>query len=113
MAAAAPRFLAHCFKMTLPVSLSMSSGRARIFIFFFARPSLALSPPLWCGSAVFSLPPPGFLSLSLSSRSRELPRHRFPGAAGVGDGSERGRRAEGRKGRKEEGREGEQIVCQT
>lgn len=57
MAAAALRFLAHCFEMTLPVSLSRSAGRGRIFIFSFLLP---LSRSL-CSAAALS-----FLSHLLS-----------------------------------------------
>lgn len=56
MAAAALRFLAHCFKMTLPVSLSTSAARGRISIFSL---TVAARSPL-------ALPPPGFLSIPLS-----------------------------------------------
>lgn len=85
MTAAALRFLAHCFEIILPVSLSTSAGRRRrIFIFslpcsfslFVAVRKLclfSLSSPL---SARLSFHMP--LSLFLSSKSRELPRHRFP-----------------------------------
>lgn len=41
MAAVSLRFLAHCFKMTLPVSLSLSAERARIFIISIPAPSLS------------------------------------------------------------------------
>lgn len=93
MAEAALRFLAHCLEMTLPVSLSTSASRGRIFIFSFSCSFL------WCHSAVVSLLPqphslPGFLSPSLCSQRREPPRHCFPRAAGVGDGTE----GRGRKG---------------
>lgn len=109
MAAADLRFLAHCFEMTLPVSLSTRAGRGRIFIFLLSC-SFSLSQSQLC---LFSLTSPSLsarlsfhasFSLALWSRSRELPRHRFPGAAGVGDGREGEGRKGGREGRRREGR---------
>lgn len=70
MAAAALRFLAHCFKMTLPVSLSTSAGREREDLYLFFSPSSFSLPshPLRF-SAVWRLrlfpPSPGFLCARL------------------------------------------------
>lgn len=114
MAAAALRFLAHCFEMTLPVSLSTRAGRGRIFIFFFSSSLLLLSLSVVRQLTSPSLPARlsfhASFSLSLRSRSRELPRHCLPGAARVGDGRKGGGRKEVGKERR---REGEQIVCQA
>lgn len=113
MVAAALRFLAHCFKMTLPVSLSTSAGRERerergslsfllSFLFFSPPPSPFLS----------SVAAPSFPSLSgLSLRlSPPLPSSFPPCVLGAGSshvtatlellgwgmGEKGGRRREGR-----------------
>lgn len=87
-------------KMTLPVSLSTSAGRrGRIFIsfLFFPAPSLcsAMARPffflLFSGSIRLSFR----AAFSPSSRSAELPRHRFPGLLEWGMGE----REEGRQGK--------------
>lgn len=57
MAALARRFLAHCAEMNLPLSLSTSAGRGRIFISFLSRSSTL--------GAVRQHPPPPPASLEL------------------------------------------------
>lgn len=89
MAAAARCFLAHCFEMTLPVSLSTSAGRARIFIFFLSL-SFSLLAFRW---AFLSEP---FLFLSLSRLSEQgAPTSPLPWSCWSG-GWERGMREGGR-----------------
>lgn len=110
MAAAALRFLAHCFKMTLPVSLSTSTGRERerIFIFSSLLP-LFLPPPPPFLSSVAAPSFPSLTSLSLRP-SLPLPSSFPPCVLGAGSshvtatlellgwgmGEKGGRRREGR-----------------
>lgn len=120
MAAAALRFLAHCFEMTLLVSLSTSAGRGRRSLsFLFPAPRLFLSLSVQCGSSsVFSLShhplarcQPFFPCLPLRAASPHVTASLELLEWGMG--AEEGQRKGGRQGRKEEGRKGEQIVCQA
>lgn len=120
MAAAALRFLAHCFEMTLLVSLSTSAGRGRRSLsFLFPAPRLFLSLSVQCGSSsVFSLshhPLAASLSFHVSLSEQRAPTSLLPWSCWSGGWElkkDRGREG-GRQGRKEEGRNGEQIVCQA